>query len=317
MTSLNLPNFSASDARPDERMHWVHVPFSVIMELYDAPVLRVQRHHKRRALVAKHLTELNLPVHANYQAGRTPDGKLHLIDGYTRLTILKTGSKPLPEFAWLGIIDVDSAAELDRIYDTVDSKYAVKRGKDAFEEGLRRAGLLEKVVSPLFSRAQAVTAVTIAAGHSDVRKAVWELRNGIRVLDPLHLGAGPTRLPAGALAALLLIASRGGDASLIQKVAATLERPTEVPDTERKALAPALAAAQTLQQRRTDGSLSGKNVTPIMELVLGAWVSLESGASTSTPISRADFLAFEEKEEAGRPPRHLKVVPQRHAATGA
>ena len=292
-TVLKLPRFSAPQAPPEKRIHWVFVPFSVIMELYEAPVLRVQRHHLRRAQSAKHLVDMDLPVHANYQAGRTPDGKLHLVDGYTRLTKITNGDVPAPEHAWLGVVDVDTPAALDKLYDTVDSKYAVKRGRDAFEEGLRRSGLLGKVVSPVFTRAQAVSAVTAAAGHSDVRKAVWELRKGIRVLDPLHLGSGANRLPAGALAALLLVAAQGADPLKVQRLAVALERPDAVPADERASMSEELKAAAALQQRRADGSLSGKNVAPIMEMVLGlwAWLAHHDDGEKPAPISRADFLA--------------------------
>jgi hypothetical protein len=294
--NIKLPPFSSSDAPPEQRVHWVQVPFDFILELYDEPVLRVQRHHQRRALAAKHLIDHNLPIHVNYQAGRTPDGKLHLVDGYTRLTTIRNGSKPAPEGAWLGVVDVDTQADLDQLYDTVDSKYAVKRGRDAFEEGLRRAGLLGKVVSPVFTRAQAVSAVSAAAGHNDVRKAVWELRKGIKVLDPLHLGSGSNRLPAGALAALLLIASRGAEPEAIHKLAVTLERPDSVPDSERAKLGSAIKVAHALQKRRAEGALSGKNVIPIMEMVLGMWEAQGKGntsgaGSLPASMTRTEFLA--------------------------
>jgi hypothetical protein len=294
MAVLNLPEFTSPDARPEQRMHWLRVPFNVVLELYNGSVLKVQRNHLRRALRAKHLFGLDLPTHYNFQAGRTPDGKLHLIDGYTRLTLLKEGSTPYPSHVWLGVVDVDTKAELEALYDTVDSKYAVKRGRDAFEEGLRRSSLLDKLESTLFSGAQVVTAVITAAGHNDVRQAVWEMRAGIRVLDRLHLAAGPGKLPQGAIAALLLIASRGADVELLARFIAVLEQPTEVKPSERKHLAAATDVAKSLQNRRELGSLSGKNVGPIMEMVLGAWVSVVSGAASSTPISRADFIVLEE-----------------------
>lgn len=291
--TVKLPRFSPSSAPPEQRMHWVQVPFDFIMKLYDEPVLRVQRHHLRRAQTARHILDSDLPVHANYQAGRMPDGKLHLVDGYTRLTTIKNGDKPAPDSAWLGIVDVDTPAALDKLYDAVDSKFAVKRGRDAFEEGLRRSGLLGKVESPVFARAQAVSAVTAAAGHGDVRKAVWELRKGIKVLDPLHLGSGANRLPAGALAALLLVAAQGADPVKVQRLAVALERPGAVPDDERASMAEELKAAAALQQRRADGSLSGKNVAPIMEMVLGLWAWLDHHADGEppAPVSRAEFLA--------------------------
>jgi hypothetical protein len=291
--AVKLPRFSSSTEPPEKRMHWVQVPFEFIMKLYEEPVLRVQRHHLRRAQNAKHLTNSDLPVHANYQAGRTPDGKLHLVDGYTRITIIKNGDKAAPECAWLGIVDVDTQADLDRLYDAVDSRFAVKRGRDAFEEGLRRSGLLGKMVSPVFTRAQAVSAVTAAAGHGDVRKAVWELRKGIKVLDQVHLGSGTNRLPAGALAALLLVAAQGAEPIKVQRLAVALERPDAVPEEERAAMAEELKAAAALKQRREDGSLSGKNVAPIMEMVLGlwSWLDADHGDTPPAPVSRAEFLA--------------------------
>lgn len=303
--AVKLPRFSSPAVSPEKRMHWVQVPFEFIMKLYEEPVLRVQRHHLRRAQAARHLIDFDLPVHANYQAGRMPDGTLHLVDGYTRLTTIKNGHKAAPECAWLGVVDVDTPAALDKLYDAMDSKFAVKRGRDAFEEGLRRSGLLGKVESPVFARAQAVSAVTAAAGHGDVRKAVWELRKGIKVLDPLHLGSGANRLPAGALAALLLVAAQGADPVKVQRLAVALERPGAVPDDERASMAEELKAAAALQQRRADGSLSGKNVAPIMEMVLGlwAWLAHHAEGEKPVPISRAEFLETGPSQASAPRPR--------------
>jgi hypothetical protein len=148
-------------------------------------------------------------------------------------------------------------------------------------------------MSTLFIRAQVVTAIVTAAGQSDVRRATYELRNAIRVLDRMQLADGPGRLPQGALAALLLIAHRGGDAELLHRFAVVLERPDDAAPAERKALAPAVDAARSLQKRRELGSLSGKNVPTIMAEVLGAWVALERGTHSHTPISRTEFLDLE------------------------
>ncbi|KWU26422.1 hypothetical protein AS149_25885 [Burkholderia cenocepacia] len=213
------------------------------------------------------------------------------MDGYTRLTLIRNGIKAAPEGAWLGVIDVDTPADLDQLYDTVDSKFAVKRGRDAFDEGMRRAGLLGKVTKPVFTRAQAVSAVTAAAGHNDVRKAVWEMRKGIRELDAMPLATGATRLPSGALAALLLIASHGANTLQLQIVTAALADPSSVSKEDKARLAPVFKAIKALEKRRQDGALSGKNVTPIMELVLGMWMSLQTGASDITPVTRSEFLA--------------------------
>ena len=286
-----MPAFTKPDAAPEERMHWVHAPFAFILELYKNQVLKVQRHHIRRAKNAPHITSSNIPLHVNYIAGRTPDGKMRLVDGYTRVTAILNEDKPAPSVVWLGIVDCDTAAELEKLYDAMDSRQAVKRGRDAFEEGLRRAGLLNKVKSPLFTKAQAVSAITAAYGSNDVRKATYELRHGIQVLDALEIGSGPKRLPSGALAALLLMASDEKDSESVQRFAAALQHPEAVPSKVKSEVAGAIRSAKELEERRAQGALSGRNVVPIMESVLGYWNWQKQGAKgTPTPMSRADYL---------------------------
>jgi hypothetical protein len=288
---MKLPPFAGSDANPESRMHWLQVPFEEVLELYNSQVLKVQRHHIRRARSSPHLTTSDIPVHVNFTAGRTPDDKLKLVDGYTRITAIVNGDKPAPKMAWLGVVDCANAAEVEKLYDAMDSRQAVKRGRDAFDEGMRRAGLLTKVESPVFVRGQAVSAIVAAAGTSDVRKATWEMRHGIAVLDKLHVKAGRNGLPSGALAALLLLATQEKDAEQVQKFAAALEHPDAVPPELKKEQSGAIKCAAALAERREQGALSGKNVTPIMELVLGYWAWQQKGGKGQPhPIPRADYL---------------------------
>jgi hypothetical protein len=56
-------------------------------------------------------------------------------------------------------------------------------------------------------------------------------------------------------------------------------------------MGPAIKVAHALQKRREEGALSGRNVTPIMEMVLGMWAGLESGTKEKEALSRAEFLA--------------------------
>lgn len=276
-----------------DRMHWVRVPFDVVQALYDEPTFRIQRNHLRRAVNAKYLTGNNNPLHVNFMASRTPDGKLHLIDGYTRITAIGMGAKHTPEQVWLGVVDVDTPGEAEKLYDAIDSKASVKRGRDAFEEGLRRARLLGKLESPAFTSGQAVSACLLAAGVRDARQAVFSCRTGIAKLDPLGIRAGRSGLPAGALAALILIANSEPPDRQAQvlEFAATLVRPEEVPAGQKKALGPALRCAEALEARREANALSGKNVGPIMELVLGYWNKQKGGGgSRVSALSRADYL---------------------------
>ena len=291
-TNPKMPPFTPSDASPEERMHWVKVPFSFVLDLYNAQTLKVQRHHLRRAKHALHLTGVDIPLHVNYVAGRTPDGKMRLVDGYTRVTAILNGDKPSPSTVWLGVVDCDTPAELEKMYDAMDSRQAVKRGRDAFEEGLRRANLINKVQSPLFTKGQAVSAITAAYGSPDVRKATYELRHGIQVLDKLGISAGPKKLPSGALAALLLMAADEKDSEAVQKFAAALQNPDAVPPKEKSEVAGALRSAKDLEERRQQGSLSGRNVVPIMESVLGYWDWQKHGGKGSPhPLSRADYIS--------------------------
>jgi hypothetical protein len=288
---MKLPPFAGTDADPEERMHWVQVPFSDILDLYNAQVLKVQRHHIRRAKSSPHLTASDIPVHVNFTAGRTPDNKLKLVDGYTRITAIVNGDKPAPKKAWLGVVDCANSAEVEKLYDAMDSRQAVKRGRDAFDEGMRRAGLLSKVESPVFVRGQAVSAIAAAAGTNDIRKATWELRHGIAALDKLHIRSGRRGLPSGALAGLLVLASNEEDTPRVQRFAAALEHPDNVPDEVRKEQAGAIKCAVQLTERREQGALSGKNVVPIMELVLGYWNWQNKGAKGyASSMSRADYL---------------------------
>ena len=289
---MNLPPFTAAGTAPEDRMHWVLVPFEEILEMYHAHVLKVQRNHVRRAKSSPHLTASNIPTHVNFLAGRTPDLKARLVDGYTRITAILNGDKPAPKNAWLGVVDCSSPSELEKLYDAMDSRMAVKRGRDAYEEGLRRAGLLGKVKSPAFVRGQVVSAIIAAAGTSDIRKATWEMRHGIAVLDPLHLSAGRNGLPSGAFAGLLLLATHETDVDKVQKYAYALQHPDQVPKELREVQAGALRCAVHLAERRETGALSGKNVGPIMELVLGYWDFQGKGAKGfANVLSREDYLA--------------------------
>lgn len=292
MDIVGLPSFVSSKSTSAERMHWVQVTFESILELYHESVLRVQRNHTRRAKEARHILSGDNPLHSNFLAARTPDGKLRLIDGYTRVTAVVHGGKTAPILVWLGVADVDGLAAADKLYDAVDSRAAVKRGRDSFEEGLRRANLLDKLESPAFVRAQVVSAVVAAAAERDVRTAVFELKKGLLALDSIGLRAGKSGLPAGAVAGLLLIANQAGvEAKSIQSFAMALQSPESVTDDEKANLQWALACAEVLKERRESNALSGKNVQPIMELILGHWVAQVDDLDLMEPVTREVFLA--------------------------
>lgn len=298
-SSVSLPAYVPAPAPPHARMHWVQVPFEFVVDLYKAGVLNVQRHHTRRLKNARHLRNEDNPLHMNFLARRAPDGKLRLLDGYTRIAAVLTGVRQKPERVWLGVVDTDSNREDEPLYDAIDSRQAVKRGRDAFDEGLRRAGLLEKVTSPAFVRGNAVSAIVAAAGHNDVRRATWEMRHGIKVLDPLNVAVGKGHLPAGALGALLLIAAQEKDLVAVQRFAAALHHPSEVPQEFHKELAGALRAAHQLDKRRELGALSGKNVPEILDLVLSHWVWQRDGATGPVPkITRAEYLRQVQTKES-------------------
>ena len=291
--SVPLPAYTGDAVLSESRMHWLRVPFSFVVELYKAQTLRIQRNHVRRAQGAPHITEADSPMHSNYVAGRTADGKIRLVDGYTRITAVLTDTKAAPNEVWLGLVDCRSTLELESLYDAVDSRQSVKRGRDAFEEGLRRAGLLAKLKSPLFIKGQAVSAISAASGTADIRKGTWELRQGIQMLDSLNLGMTSPKLPAGALAALLLIAAHEKATEEVHQFAIGLMHPDSVPRNSRSAQSGALACAKELAVRREQGALSGRNVVPLMEMVLSGWVRQSQGAKVTAPgrISRLDYIA--------------------------
>lgn len=287
-----LPSFTGNDASPEDRMHWVRVPFSVVEGLYDEVTLRIQRNHLRRLLYADHLLRTNLPVHANYLATRAPDGNLQLIDGYTRITAVKQDKRPRPGKVWLGVIDTDNPKQVEQMYLAVDSRQAVKTGRDAFEEGLRKAGLLGKLVSPVFINGYAVSAVAAASGEADTLLGVIHLKKAIERLDPLKLEVGRFALPAGALAACLLLALHEEDTTSVLQFTVAVARPDHLSPADRKLVPGALKFAAWLHERREQGALSGKNVPLIMQQALGSFLWQKAGGSGRIePVSRDDYLA--------------------------
>lgn len=290
--ALNFPAFMAATAAPTERMHWSQVPFETIEELYDREILRVQRNHARRLLHADHLTNgVDLPLHVNYLAVRLPDLSMQLLDGYTRVTAIREGRATRPAEVWLGIVDVDSAKQAEAMYLAVDSRKAVKTGRDAFEEGLRKAGLLDKLVSPIFINGYAVSALAAAAGNKDTLVEVVRFKKAIKLLDPLQLEVGRFALPAGALAACLLLALHEEDSTTVQRFAAGIAHPDQLDSAERKLVPGAVKFASWLQQRREEGALSGRNVPVIMEQALGSFLWQRRGAhGRIEPVSRVTYL---------------------------
>lgn len=288
--ALRLPPFVNPDAPPEERMHWVRAPMDVVEELYDGATLKVQRNHLRRLLHADHLTS-GLPLHANYLAVRLPDGDLTLMDGYTRISAIREGRAPRPGEVWLGVVDVDNPKQAEQMYLAVDSRKAVKTGRDAFEEGLRKAGLLSKLQSPIFINGYAVSALSAAAGDTDTLKDVVKFKKAIERLDKLHLGVGRSALPAGALAACLLLAQNEPDTSSVLQFTAAIAHPERLSQAERKQVPGAVKFEAWLRERRGEGALSGRNVSIIMQQALGSFLWQQRGAhGRIEPVSRLEYL---------------------------
>jgi hypothetical protein len=290
-----LPTFQAAAASDVERMHWIQVPFTAVEALYDRETLKVQRNHVRRLQHADHLTNgTALPLHMNYLAARMPDESLQLLDGYTRITAIREGRAARPDTVWLGIVDVDSSKQAEQIYLAVDSRKAVKTGRDAFEEGLRKAGLLDKLVSPIFINGYAVSALAAAAGSKETLKEVVRFKKAIKLLDPLQLDVGRFAMPAGALAACLLLALHEEDTTSVQRFAAAIAHPERLEPEERKLVPGAVKFAAWLQARREEGALSGRNVPVIMQQALGAFRWQSHGAQGKLePITREEYLQGE------------------------
>ena len=286
-----LPAFSLSDAPVEARMHWVQVSMDVVDALYDEGTLKVQRNHLRRLLHADHLTKTDLPLHANFMAARSPDGTVQLIDGYTRITAMRQGKKARPEKAWLGVVDADNAKQVEQMYLAVDSRRAVKTGRDAFEEGLRKAGLLDKMISPVFINGYAVSALGAASGDSDTLNSVVKFKRAIERLDPLKLEVGRFALPAGALGACLLLAQNEKAEGPVLQFTAAVSRTDHLSPADRKLVPGALKFAAWLQERREQGALSGKNVPVIMAQALGCFLWQKNGASGRVePVDRDTYL---------------------------
>lgn len=286
-----VPEFVSSDAPVEERMHWVQVPYSDIRSLYEAATLRVQRNHLRRVKKARYLRQ-PLAVHANFVAVRQADGTLTLADGYTRAAAIDLHLREAPEKVWLGIVDVDSVREAEQVYLAIDSRLAVKTGRDTFEEGLRKANLLGKLQSPVFLTASAVSALATAAAERDPLVAVPRFKRAIERLDALKLAKGPGGLPAGALAACLLLAQHEEDTNAVLQFTLALARPQALGPAERKLVPGALKLTPWLDERRTAGALSGKNVPVIMAQTLGSFVWQQEGASGRlSPVARDEYLS--------------------------
>lgn len=286
----NLPAFTPSSAAPEDRVHWLKVPTDVVEELYAQGPLRVQRNHERRVRLADHITKTSLPVHANYLAVRLPDGTLQLIDGYTRLTAIRDGRTPRPEKAWLGVLDADNPKQVEQLYLAIDSRRAVKTGRDAFEEGLRKSGLLDKLISPVFVNGYAVSAVLAASGEGDALSAVVKMKKAIERLDPLKLEVGRFALPAGALGACLLLAQHEEDTTPVLQFTAALSRPDQLKPADRRLVPGAVKFSEWLQERREAGALSGRNVMPILQQALGSFLWQKNPAGRIQPVTRDEYL---------------------------
>lgn len=291
-SALDLPPFVAPDARPERRMHWVRASMTAVEALYETGILRIQRNHLRRMLHAEHLINGEaIPLHANFLAVRMPDLSLQLLDGYTRITAYREGRAERPEEVWLGVVDVDNPKQAEQMYLAVDSRKAVKTGRDAFEEGLRKAGLLDKLVSPIFVNGYAVSALAAAAGSKDTLKEVVRFKKAIKLLDPLQLEVGRFAMPAGALAACLLLALHEQDTTSVQRFAAAIAHPDRLEPAERKLVPGAVKFAQWLQERRNEGALSGRNVPVIMSQALGAFQwQKRGGQGRLEPLTRTEYL---------------------------
>lgn len=288
----SLPKFSSPDSPSIDRMHWLPVPFSEVESLYDDEVLGTQRNHLRRVAFAAHVTRADIPLHSNYLAARLPSGALKLIDGYTRITAIKNGQRARPEQVWLGVVDADSPQAVDKLYLAVDSRKAVKTGRDAFEEGLRKAGLLDKLISPVFLQGYAVSAIIAAAGEGDIRSCVIAFKHGISVLDPLRLEVGRKALPSGAMAACLLLGQYEEDATAVQQFTAAVFKPEQLEPAQKRLVPGGVRFGLWLADRRAAGALSGKNVPVIMRQALGTYLWQRSGANGRVePVSREDYLA--------------------------
>ena len=288
----SLPDFTPADAAPEDRVHWLKVDYEVVEGLFHAHVVKVQRNHMRRLLHADHLTKVDSPLHRNFIAARLPDGSVQLIDGYTRIAAVEAGQKPRPAKVWLGVVDADSTRAVETLYLAVDSRRAVKTGRDAFEEGLRKAGLLGKLKSPLFVRGNGVSALQAASGDDDVLAAVVKFKKAIERLDALALPGGRYALPAGALGACLLLAQHEDDSMAVQQFAAAVARPELVPKDQAAKVPGGLKLAEWLAERREQGALSGKNVGVILQHALGFFRWQQEGAKgRAVPITRSDYLA--------------------------
>ena len=286
-----LPDFTSAEAPSQERMHWVKLPFEQVLALYQDGVLKIQRNHLRRLSMADHVTRADLPLHANYLAVRLPDGKAQLVDGYTRIAAIEAEKKPVPKEVWLGVVDVDSPKQVEQSYLAIDSRKAVKTGRDAFEEGLRRAGLLEKVISPVFINGYAVSALKAAAGDSDIRGAVVKFKRAIERLDPLKLEVGRHALPSGALAACLLLAQNEKEETAVQQFTAAASHPEKLTDKEKKQMPGGVKFAYWLADRREAGALSGKNVPVIMAQAIGSYLwQKHKGTGKIGPVTRDQYL---------------------------
>lgn len=286
-----LPEFTSSQEPSERRMHWLKVPYSDILALYQAGPLRVQRNHLRRVRGADHL-KMPLPLHANFLAVRLPDGSVQLADGYTRVAASELQLRPAPQDVWLGIVDVDTLKEAEHIYLAVDSRRAVKTGRDAFEEGLRKTGLLGKLVSPVFITASAVSALHAASAERDPLAGVTKFKKAIERLDPLGLPAGASGLPAGALGACLLLAQHEAELDAVRQFTAALAHPEELSAADKKLVPAALKLQPWLQERREAGALSGKNVPVILSQTLGAFLwQKQGGTGRIQPVTRDAYLA--------------------------
>jgi len=181
------------------------VDFKVVQKAYDLGPIFVQRDHEARAKKVKYLKGSLHGDQLVFHLVRI-NGKLRLIDGYTRVKCVMMDKVEIPARV-LVIIHAEPASEdaLKALYDQFNSPAARKGASCRYSEGQRATDTLNTYNSPLMQRLQKTAPMWSVNGNS-VREGVIKATPGMQWVDELKLNKGATTHESlGSVAAYLAI----------------------------------------------------------------------------------------------------------------
>lgn len=244
-----------------------------LMELYQNATCSTQRDHVKRAPKSKYLHGKLWGMQLVFQAIRRANGKIELIDGYTRCECLARGLSTIGvgESIVLQVHEADSVDEIKGLYDQCDNPNASKKAPDRLDEGLRLTDSLGTFVSSIMGRGPRASAVKVASGGRNVREAVEMMIDGMKYVD--KLGLVRTTEATAMLGLYITIGKYAARFEEAEEFIRIMNRHTYEPRELNRYNATVKQFHDLHSNKRKQGSLSGTgNVDAIHQLGMGAFL---------------------------------------------